>query len=136
MKKLYSLVGILFCFFAVYAQTNTDTDNNSTTAKTRTQTINELTETIIEKEPLYTLTISYTKSIDEAYFAYSINSALFEQGDAMKAIRLRIDKFVKEHGYYFYTYIGADVTKYDNANEVATYTSHIKLLTKNNLSTN
>ncbi|OJF76463.1 MAG: hypothetical protein BKP49_07130 [Treponema sp. CETP13] len=131
MKKIYTFITILVCIFSVFAQTSTN--NEVANSETRTQAINELTQTTVEKEDLYTLTISYTESIDEAYFTYTINSSLFEQGEAMKVLRLRIDKFVKEHGYYFYTYLGADVTKYDNTKELAIYTSHIKFLSKNTL---
>jgi len=128
MKRLLTILIIIFCTFAIFAQTTTD----ETTTKTEQSTsdkLEALTQTTVEKGKLYTITINYMQSMDEAYFTYSTNSALFEQSEAMKGIRSSVEKFIKDHGYYFYTYLGADVTKYDNINELALYTSHFKFLT-------
>lgn len=130
MKKILSLLIIMVSIFTVFAQTTTE---SATTAQDAIETItttstDTLTQTIVEKGKLYTLTIDYTQSIDEAIFTYSINSSLFDQSEAMTTIRDRVETFIKEHGYYYYTYLGADITKYDNANELALYMSHFKFL--------
>ncbi|HZK19601.1 MAG TPA: hypothetical protein VFC68_02620, partial [Treponemataceae bacterium] len=113
----------MLCAFALFGQTTNETTIEQVAKKT-----SSLTQTFVEKDRLTTLTISYTQSIDEALFTYSIPSPLFEQSEAMKAIRLRVNSFTKEHGYYFYTYLGADVTKFDK--DLAQYTSHFKFLTQ------
>jgi hypothetical protein len=86
------------------------------------------TEVIQEKDKLVTMTIEYIPITDEARFVYSCPSGLFDQGAAMTAIKKRAMAFTKERGYYFYTYIRKDDTKYDNASKTAIYTSYIQFL--------
>jgi len=124
MKKIFSILIVLLCSFAIFSQETTSKNEQTTADK-----LAALTSTTVEKGDVYTITINYMQSMDEAYFTYSTNSALFEQSEAMKAIRSSVENFIKDHGYYFYTYLGADVTKYDNVNELALYTSHFKFLT-------
>jgi TfoX/Sxy family transcriptional regulator of competence genes len=128
MKRLLTILIIIFCTLAIFAQTTTD-ETITKTEQSTSDKLEALTQTTVEKGKLYTITINYMQSMDEAYFTYSTNSALFEQSEAMKGIRSSVEKFIKDHGYYFYTYLGADVTKYDNINELALYTSHFKFLT-------
>ena len=85
-------------------------------------------EVIQEQDKLVTMTIEFIPSLDEARFIYSCPAGTFEQGNAMIAIKERAEKFTKERGYFFYTYIEKAVTKYDNVNKVAYYTAFIKFL--------
>jgi hypothetical protein len=113
MRKSILLISLLFFSVVSFAQDSAD--------------LNKI-EIIQEKGTLYTLQIEYTPSLDEAWFVYTIPSSLFEQGEAMKIIREKAQTFTKERGYFFYTYMGADITKYDYEKKVAKYMSHIKFL--------
>ena len=79
-----------------------------------------------EKGKLFTLRIEYMPNLDEARFIYTIPSSLFDQGEAMKVIRERILTFTSERNYYNHIYLRKDVTRYDNENNLAIYTSFIK----------
>lgn len=85
-------------------------------------------EVITEKDTLVTMVIEYIPYTDEARFIYSCPSGLFEQGKAMNYIKERAVRFTKERGYFFYTYTRPDMTRYDNENKIASYTSYIKFL--------
>ncbi|AEE17737.1 hypothetical protein [Treponema brennaborense] len=85
-------------------------------------------EVIQQKKDVATITIEYMPAHDEARFIYTCPTVLFEQSAAMTAIKESATAFVKERGYYFYTYIRADDTRYDNTKKTAIYTSYIKLL--------
>lgn len=85
-------------------------------------------EVIQEKDKTVELTIEYIESIAEARFIYSCPSGIFDEGDAITYIRDRAKHFTAERGYFFYTYIEKAVTRYDNINNRATYTAHIKFL--------
>jgi len=74
------------------------------------------------------VTIEYMPAHDEARFIYTCPSALFEQSNAMLAIKECVSSFIKDRGYYFYTYLKADDTRYANNGDSAVYTSYIKLL--------
>lgn len=82
----------------------------------------------------YTMTIEYLPSTGEAFFTYSTNIDIFDQDDAVPAIRYRATKFMeelKEDGqrkYYHYVYRGDDSTKYDAANKKTHYTSRIRFV--------
>ena len=85
-------------------------------------------EVIQEKNKLVFMTIEFIPSLDEARFIYSCPAGSFDLGDAMVAVKERAEKFTKERGYFFYTYIEKAVTKYDNVNKIAYYTAFIKFL--------
>ena len=74
------------------------------------------------------VTIEYMPAYDEARFKYSCPTPLFEQSTAMLAIKECIESFVRERGYYFYTYLKPDDTYYDGGANTVIYTSYIKLL--------
>ena len=84
----------------------------------------------------YTITIEYLPATGEAFFTFTINQSMFNQADAMIAIRDRAQKFVEEtkendvRKYYHYVYRGADSTKYDGAKKKVYYTSRIRFLEK------
>ena len=84
----------------------------------------------------YTMTIEYLPASGEAYFTFTINQNVFNQADAMIAIRERAEKFIEEtqennvRKYYHYVYRGADTTKYDGAKKKVYYTSRIRFLQK------
>ncbi|MBR5867345.1 MAG: hypothetical protein IKZ04_05485 [Spirochaetaceae bacterium] len=72
--------------------------------------------------------IEFMPSHDEARFIYMCPSALFEQSTAMLAIKESIASFIKDRGYYFYTYMKSDNTRFDKESKTAIYTSYVKLL--------
>jgi hypothetical protein len=84
----------------------------------------------------YTMTIEYLPATGEAFFTFTINQSMFNQADAMIAIRDRAMKFIQEteekgvRKYYHYVYRGADSTKYDGAKKKVYYTSRIRFLEK------
>ncbi len=84
-------------------------------------------EVIEEQGKLYTLTIEYYPTLDEARLIYRKNAHLFDQGEAMIVIRERAAKFVAERSYFSYSYSRKDVTKYDNDKDMVVYTSFITL---------
>lgn len=85
-------------------------------------------EVIEEKNKLVTMTIEFIPSLDEARFIYTCPAGSFELGEAMKTIKERASNFTKERGFFFYTYLRPDVTRYDNEKKLASYTSFIKFL--------
>lgn len=85
-------------------------------------------EVIQEKNKTVELTIEFIESIAEARFIYSCPSGSFDEGDALIYVRDRAKAFTAERGFFFYTYIDKAVTRYDNVNNRATYTVHIKFL--------
>lgn len=119
MKKLLILTAVFLLASGVLFAAEEDTSTNST---------QQQTEVIVERDKTTTLTIEFMPSIDEARFIYSCPSTLFEQGEAMRVIKERVILFTKERGYFFYTYIRQDVTRYDNEKNMATCTSFIKFL--------
>ncbi|NLM00894.1 MAG: hypothetical protein GX220_05520 [Treponema sp.] len=85
-------------------------------------------EVIQEKDKLVSMTIEFLPSLDEARFIYTCPAGLFEHGEAMKVIKERAANFTRERGYFFYTYLRPDVTRYDNEKKLASYTAFIKFL--------
>lgn len=85
-------------------------------------------EVIQEKDKLVTLVIEFIPSLDEARFIYTCPAGTFEMGEAMKTIKERATNFTKDRGYFFYTYLRPDVTRYDNEKKTASFTSFIKFL--------
>ena len=81
-----------------------------------------------ELKKVGTVRIEYMAAFDEARVIYTCPTPLFEQSNAMKAISESIKNFVKERGYYFYTYLKADLTNYNGDTNTVDYTSYIKLL--------
>ena len=122
MKKLEKLfIALCVCFLfaaaSVAAQEEAEQDDVA-----KVEVIQE------QQERNVTMLIEYTPVTDEARITYKCPSGLFDQGTAMNAIKTRAAAFTKEKGYYFYTYIKPDVTKYDNAARIAEYTSFIRFL--------
>lgn len=85
-------------------------------------------EVIQEKNKLVNMTIEFIPSLDEARFIYSCPAGMFDRGEAIKSVKERATLFTKERGYFFYTYLRPDVTRYDNEKKLATYTSFVKFL--------
>ncbi len=88
----------------------------------------------------YLMTIQYLPGTGEAFFIFSMKTALFDQDEAMLSIRNRAEQFIKEtlveneldddsvradQKYYSYVYRGADTLKHDAAKDVSHYTSRI-----------
>lgn len=73
------------------------------------------------------VTIQYMPAYDEARFIYSCPTALFDQSTAMLAVKESISSFIKDRGYYFYTYLKQDDIRYGD-NKQTTYTSYVQLL--------
>lgn len=72
--------------------------------------------------------IEFMPAFDEARFVYVCPAPLFEQSTAMLAIKESIASFIKDRGYYFYTYLKSDDTRYDSETKTAIYTSYVQLL--------
>lgn len=72
--------------------------------------------------------IEFLPAYDEARFVYRCPTPLFEQSSAMLAIKEAVSSFVKERGYYYYTYLKSDDTRFDPNSQSAIYTSYIQLL--------
>lgn len=83
-------------------------------------------QVIEEKGKVDNLTIEFIKALDEARFIYTCPASLFEKGSVMQKINERASFFTREQGYYFYKRINEDVTRFDNINNIATYTATIK----------
>lgn len=125
LKYVVSLLCALFVFGGIFAD-----DAESLLAPepdyTKTETVQGKITSDYLKKGGGQVNIEYMPAYDEARFKYSCPEPLFEQSTAMLAIKESIEAFVKERGYYFYTYLRPDDTSYGGDNVV--YTSYIKLL--------
>lgn len=126
MKKIFVVLAVFLCIgTAVFAQIPDDLNVVKIEEEGKT-----------EGGLPYTITIEYLPATGEAFFTFTINQSMFNQADAMIAIRDRALKFIQEtkendvRKYYNYVYRGADSTKYDGANKKVYYTSRIRLLEK------
>lgn len=137
MKKIAVTVILLLALcFSIFAQDVAETNpaaqeiapSADISSDELNSTANNQIEVITEKDRLVTMVIEFIPYTDEARFIYSCPSGLFEQGKAMNYIKERAVKFTKERGYFFYTYTRPDMTRYDNENKIASYTSYIKFL--------
>ncbi|MGI5173272.1 hypothetical protein H0R92_06690 [Treponema sp. OMZ 840] len=126
MKKIFCVLAVFLCVGAVLAA---QIPENLNVVK-----IEEDGKT--ENGLPYTITIEYLPATGEAFFTVTINQSMFNQADAMIAIRDRAMKFIEEtqengvRKYYHYVYRGADSTKYDGAKKKVYYTSRIRFLEK------
>ena len=128
MKKAL-LILVIICSIATFGFAQISAD-------LQVQTIQEEGETT---EGLgFLMTIQYLPGTGEAFFIFSMKTALFDKDEAMLAIRNRAEKFLKEtlvesevegeradQMYYSYAYRGADTLKVDIPNDVTHYTSRI-----------
>lgn len=125
LKYVVSLLCALFVFGCIFAD-----DAESLLAPEpdymKTETVQGKITSDYLKKGGGQVNIEYMPAYDEARFKYSCPEPLFEQSTAMLAIKESIEAFVKERGYYFYTYLRPDDTSYGGDNVV--YTSYIKLL--------
>ena len=127
LKYVVSLLCALFVFGGVFAN-----DAESLLAPepdyTKTETVQGKITSDYLKKGGGKVNIEYMPAYDEARFKYSCPDPLFEQSTAMLAIKESIEAFVKERGYYFYTYLKPDDTYHDGESGNVVYTSYIKLL--------
>ena len=127
IKYVVSLLCALFVFGGVFAN-----DAESLLAPepdyTKTETVQGKITSDYLKKGGGKVNIEYMPAYDEARFKYSCPTPLFEQSTAMLAIKESVEAFVKERGYYFYTYLKPDDTYYDGGTDNVVYTSYIKLL--------
>ncbi len=125
LKYVVSLLCALFVFGGIFAD-----DAESLLAPEpdymKTETVQGKITSDYLKKGGGQVNIEYMPAYDEARFKYSCPEPLFEQSTAMLAIKESIEAFVKERGYYFYTYLRPDDTSYGGDSVV--YTSYIKLL--------
>ena len=137
MKKIaVTAMLLLIVCFSIFAQDVAETNSAAQeiapsadiSSDELNSTANNQIEVITEKDRLVTMVIEFIPYTDEARFIYSCPSGLFEQGKAMNYIKERAVKFPKERGYFFYTYTRPDMTRYDNENKIASYTSYIMFL--------
>ena len=126
MKKIFAVLAVLLCIGAALSAQIPD-NLNVVKIEEEGKTENSLP---------YTITIEYLPATGEAFFTFTINQSMFNQADAMIAIRDRAMKFIEEtkennvRKYYHYIYRGADSTKYDGAKKKVYYTSRIRFLEK------
>lgn len=126
MKKIFAVLAVLLCIGAALSAQIPD-NLNVVKIEEEGKTENSLP---------YTITIEYLPATGEAFFTFTINQSMFNQADAMIAIRDRALKFIEEtkennvRKYYHYVYRGADTTKYDGAAKKVYYTSRIRFLEK------
>lgn len=128
MKKTLLVIAILFCVVS-FGFTQIPSDLTM-------QTIQEEGKTT-EGLP-FLMTIQYLPGTGEAFFIFSMKTAIFDTDEAMLAIRNRAEQFIKEtlaeteiegeradQLYYSYQYRGADTLKHDGKTEVSHYTSRL-----------
>ncbi len=126
MKKIFFVLAVFLCIGTALSAQIPD-DLNVVKIEEEGKTENSLP---------YTITIEYLPATGEAFFTFTINQSMFNQADAMIAIRDRAQKFIEEteenniRKYYHYVYRGADSTKYDGAKKKVYYTSRIRFLEK------
>ncbi len=128
LKYVVSLLCALFVFGAVFATEDAESLLAPEPDYTKTETVQGKITSDYLKKGGGKVSIEYTPAYDEARFKYSCPTPLFEQSTAMLAIKESVEAFVKERGYYFYTYLKPDDTYYDGVADTVIYTSHIKLL--------
>ena len=127
VKYVVSLLCTLFVFGGAFA-----TDTESLLAPEPDYTKTEIVQGKIISDYLKkgggTVSIEYMPAYDEARFKYSCSTPLFEQSTAMLAIKESIHSFIKERGYYFYSYLTQGDIRYDGDSNTTIYTAYIKLL--------
>ena len=120
-----------FCFVSILTLSAFGQSGTVTSSESSDQLKIETLEGKISSQDLKKVgkvVIEYMPAHDEARFIYMCPSALFEQSNAMLAIKESIAAFIKERGYYFYTYTKSDDTRFDKESKTAIYTSYVKLL--------
>ncbi len=86
----------------------------------------QATETIQEKEKIYTIDIEYIPDLREAKITYTCPTALYKENEAITAIKNRLILFTKEKGYFHYSYYQRDEVVTDSKNKTTSYTSFVK----------
>ncbi len=128
LKYVVSLLCALFVFGGVFANEDVESLLAPEPDYTKTETVQGKITSDYLKKGGGKVAIEYMPAYDEARFKYSCPTPLFEQSTAMLAIKESIEAFVRERGYYFYTYLKPDDTYYDGTSNTVIYTSYIKLL--------
>lgn len=128
LKYVVSLLCTLFVFGTVFATEDAESLLAPEPEYTKTESVQGKITSDYLKKGGGKVNIEYMPAYDEARFKYSCPTPLFEQSTAMLAIKESIEAFVKERGYYFYTYLKPDDTYYDGGTDNVIYTSYIKLL--------
>lgn len=128
LKYVVSLLCTLFVFGTVFATEDAESLLAPEPEYTKTESVQGKITSDYLKKGGGKVNIEYMPAYDEARFKYSCPTPLFEQSTAMLAIKESIEAFVKERGYYFYTYLKPDDTYYDGSTDNVIYTSYIKLL--------
>lgn len=126
MKKILIVFCLIFMCFGAFAQ-----DGYVAFSEEQDPFKIELIQGNIISEDLKKggkVVIEFMPAYDEARVVYTCPTPLFEQSIAMLAIKESITSFIKERGYYFYTYLKSDDTKFDAEKRTAIYTSYIQLL--------
>ena len=82
---------------------------------------------INETSDNYSIAIEYTEMLSEARFIYSCDSRIFDERDAIKIVRERLINFMKEKGYFHYSYLRPTITKTDYANHKTYFYSFVLL---------
>lgn len=123
MKKTKLFVAS-FVFMAVFCAFSFAQEFDPLAEEPDLQTFQVITEQ--GKNRLTSMTIEWYPELKEARFVYTGPAPLFDQGDAMEAIRQRIIAFCGEKGYYNYSFLRKDTTHFDNKANKAIYTCFVK----------
>lgn len=111
MKKLTSIFVVLFALSigSIFA-------NNSP-------------EVMEHKEALYSITVEYYDTLQEARIVYVCPETLFDQGVAVKAVKDRAIQLCKEKGFSKYSYTNPDNRRQrkDGNIRMTVYTTYILL---------
>ncbi|MGL4987203.1 MAG: hypothetical protein ACRC5H_08735 [Treponemataceae bacterium] len=75
----------------------------------------------------YSMAIIFTPYLHEVILVYQTSSAVYNDKDAVLAVRERALLFSRENAYDSYSYIVRPETKFDNVNRIATLTARIAL---------
>ena len=131
MKKAL-LVLVIICTIVSFGFTQIPTDLQVQTTEENGKTADGMP---------YTITINFLPVTGESFFVYAIKTALFDEDDAMVAIRNRAEQFLKEsleatdaegefapQVYTRYVYRGADSLTHNNESDISFYTSRILYL--------
>ena len=118
MKKIFAILACMTALTCFYAQDSVDDIVNPKNPMDRTITVivpeNQRLTTNPEtgKQKPASVKIEYIENYDEARIYYTCLDVAFEKSEAMITIADIIEDFMKEHGYFKYTYLKRDKTRH------------------------
>lgn len=119
MKKILAILACMAAVSCFYAQDKeVDDIVNPKNPMDRTVTVIEpenqrlTTNPETGKEKPAKVRIEFIENYDEAHIYYTCMDVAFEKTDAMITVADIIEDFMKEHGYFHYTYTKRDKTRH------------------------